>query len=65
MTAINPDRALVEKVRKLLALSESSNEHEAALAAENAQDLMLCHGIEMAQIANPQGCEQVKSDVVV
>ncbi len=62
MTAINPDRALVEKVRKLLALSESPNEHEAALAAEKAQDLMLRHGIEMAQIAISQGASMIGID---
>jgi hypothetical protein len=62
VTAINPDRPLVEKVRKLLALSESPNEHEAALAAEKAQDLMLCHGIEMAQIAISHGASMIGID---
>jgi hypothetical protein len=62
VTAINPDSALVEKVCKLLALSESPNEHEAALAAEKAQDLMLRHGIEMAQIAISQGASMIGID---
>ena len=62
MSATSPDRALVEKVRKLLALSESSNEHEAALAAEKPQDLMLRHGIEIAQVAISQGASTIGID---
>ena len=62
MTATNAAPALVEKVRKLLALSESPNEHEAALAAEKAQDLMLRHGIDMAQIATSQGAATIGID---
>jgi hypothetical protein len=42
---------VVDKIRKLLALAESPNEHEAALAAERAQELMLRHGIDMAIVA--------------
>jgi len=42
---------LIEKVKKLLALADSPNENEAALAAEKAQELMLRHGISMAQVA--------------
>ncbi len=62
MTATNPHPALVDKVRKLLALSESPNEHEAALAAEKAQDLMLRHGIGMAQIAISRGATTIGID---
>jgi hypothetical protein len=62
VSAANPDRALVEKVRKLLALSESPNEHEAALAAEKAQDLMLRHGIDMAQVAISKGATTIGID---
>ncbi len=54
--------ALVEKVRKLLALSESPNEHEAALAAEKAQDLMLRHGMDMAQVALARGATTIGVD---
>src|SRR5580700_1722926 len=42
---------VIERVRKLLALAGSSNEHEAALAAEKAQELMLRHGFDLAQVA--------------
>lgn len=33
-------RAIIEKVKKLLALSKSDNEHEAALAATKAQEIL-------------------------
>jgi hypothetical protein len=52
---------LVEKVRKLLALADSPNENEAALAAEKAQELMLRHGISMAQVAQASGKDKVLS----
>lgn len=58
---------LIEKVRKLLALADSPNENEAALAAEKAQELMLRHGISMAQVAstgkdNIIGVDEATSD---
>ena len=34
---------VVDKIQKLLALTESSNEHEAALAAEKAHELLAEH----------------------
>ncbi len=40
--------ALLDKVEKLLALSTSSNVHEAALAAARAQDLIRAHRLEAA-----------------
>jgi hypothetical protein len=62
VSALTPDLALLEKVRKLLALSDSPNEHEAALAAEKAQDLMLRHGIDIAQIAISAGVSTIGID---
>lgn len=41
---------IIEKIQKLLALSESSNENEAAVAAAMAARLMLQHGIEQSEI---------------
>lgn len=41
---------IVSKVRKLLALSQSSNEHEAALAAARAQDLLFRYNLEMSTV---------------
>ena len=41
---------LIERVRKLLALSNSSNEHEAALAAAHAQRLLAEHNLAMSEL---------------
>ena len=42
---------VIEKLRKLLRLSESANEHESALALQHAQEIALLHKIELASIA--------------
>jgi len=42
--------AIIEKVRKLLALSNSCNEHEAALAARHVQRLLSEHNLAMSDI---------------
>lgn len=52
----------LEKIRKLLALAESPNENEAALAAEKATEMMAKHGIEMAQVAAAGGSEAVGAE---
>jgi uncharacterized protein DUF2786/SprT-like family protein len=39
---------ILERIRKLLALAGSSNEHEAALAMRKAHELMLRHNVEEA-----------------
>lgn len=41
---------IIEKIKKLLALASSSNEHEAALAASHAQRLLSEHNLAMADI---------------
>jgi len=41
---------VIEKVRKLLALSTSSNQHEAALAAAHAQRLLAEHNLTMSEL---------------
>ncbi len=41
---------IIEKIRKLLALANSTNEHEAALAAGHAQRLLSEHNLAMADI---------------
>jgi len=46
---------LIDRVRKLMALSSSPNQHEAQLAAEKAQELMLKHGIEAAEASEVRG----------
>ncbi|MCH9685457.1 MAG: SprT-like domain-containing protein [Deltaproteobacteria bacterium] len=51
--ATNTDR-LVARIRKLLALAESPNQHEAENAATAAQKLMLRFNIEMDAIEEPK-----------
>jgi ElaB/YqjD/DUF883 family membrane-anchored ribosome-binding protein len=46
---------LAEKVEKLLALSQSSNEHEAAAAAARVQDLLQKYNLEIADIEALRG----------
>ena len=47
--------AIEDRLRKLLALADSPNENEAAVAAEKAQALMLRYGIELATVAASGG----------
>ncbi len=53
---------VVDKIQKLLALSQSSNPAEAALAAARAQELMLKHKIAMADL-RIAGDDSVKEQV--
>lgn len=46
------DPSIVEKIRKLLALSKSDNIHEAAAAAERAHKLMLEHSIALDDVSD-------------
>ena len=46
----NDRAAVMERITKLLALSTSSNEHEAAAAAAKAQELMFRHNLSVAQL---------------
>jgi hypothetical protein len=45
-SGLEANRKIIEKIRKLLALAESSNEHESALAVEKAGRLLKRHNIE-------------------
>jgi hypothetical protein len=44
------ERKMIERVRNLLALTASPNEHEAALAAERAQAIVAKYNLDMAKI---------------
>ncbi len=53
----------IEKVRKLLALSKSNNPHEAALAAQRAQEILEKYEIERAMLdlsETPEDKEQIE-----
>ncbi len=51
---INNTPPIIEKIKKLLALAQSSNEHEAALAAAHAHRLLSEHNLAMADIDTTQ-----------
>jgi hypothetical protein len=54
---------VVKRVQALLRLGESTNPHEAALAAQKAQELMLQHNIDFADLAdNELGPEEFGVD---
>ncbi len=53
---------IIEKIKKLLALANSSNEHEAALAASHVQRLLSEHNLAMADIEAVH--KQEKADTV-
>ena len=57
---------IIEKIKKLLALANSSNEHEAALAASHAQRLLSEHNLAMADIEaahKPDKADKVEASV--
>ncbi len=57
---------IIEKIKKLLALANSSNEHEAALAAGHAQRLLAEHNLAMADIEashKPNKADRVETAV--
>lgn len=56
--------ATILKIKKLLALSRSSNEHEAALAASRAQELLFKHKIEMATVESAIDPKHVTNNAV-
>ena len=46
------EEKIVEKIKKLISLSESPNKHEAERAMQKAQELMLKHNINMRTVVN-------------
>lgn len=44
------DTKIIERIQKLLALSESSNEHEAKIAMLKAQELLIKHKLSLKEI---------------
>lgn len=57
-------KRIIDRVRKLLNLSESGNEHEAAAAAAKAQALLAEYNLQMADIPEDgRGCSATTSDV--
>jgi hypothetical protein len=53
---LGPNKIIVNKIKKLLALSTSSNEHEAALASQRANELLIKHNLSLTEI---QGADDI------
>lgn len=53
-TVTEPGRQVIDRVRKLLALGQSDNEHEAALALQRAQALLERHRLDFASLAEAE-----------
>jgi len=62
MEAQPKSMSTLDKVKRLLALAQSNNPHEAAMAAAEAQRLMMKHGIEMAELNAPQSVDRLVVD---
>jgi len=62
MEAQPKSMSTLDKVKRLLALAQSNNPHEAAAAAAEAQRLMMKHGIEMAELNAPQSVDRLIVD---
>lgn len=52
-----PDQTIIEKIKKLLALTTSSNENESTIAAEKASLLLAQHNLSLADLGNTQDKE--------
>lgn len=50
-----PDATVVERIQKLLALAQSDNEHEAAVALGKAQAMLSEHNLSMAAVQTKTG----------
>lgn len=48
------ENVIVEKIKKLLALATSPNEHEAKLATEKANELLIKHNIKMQDVTKQE-----------
>lgn len=53
-SATEPGRQVIDRVRKLMALGQSDNEHEAALALQRAQALLERHRLDFASLAESE-----------
>ena len=61
---MNPEEA-IEKARKLLALGQSDNEHEAALAVAQANRILARFEIELASLGTETEEDYTEADLAV
>ena len=62
---MNDKQKIIDKIQKLLALSKSPNEHEAALAAEKAQELLATYNIDVSEVEAEEAKTSVIKDAVM
>ena len=55
LAATERGRQIIDRVRKLMALGTSDNEHEAALAVQRASELLARHQLDFDGLAEEQG----------
>ena len=59
------ENKVIDKIKKLMALSKSSNEHEAQLAMTRAQELLLKHHLTMDDIKDKEaGLKVIEIDII-
>lgn len=56
---------MIDKIKKLLALASSANEHEAALAAEKAQALLAEHNLTMSDVGDDESGTEIMLDSIL
>jgi len=61
---MNDKSKIIDKIQKLLALSKSPNEHEAALAADKAQELLATYNIDVSEVEAEEAKTSVIKDAV-
>ena len=64
MRDANDHDKILDKIKKCLALSSSSNEHEAAIALRQAQKLMELHGISDIDVKAAQAQEKLSTEEI-
>ena len=60
----NADQSIVDKIAKILELTKSPNENEAAGAARAAQKLMLKYDLELSDISSTEEVQVVKEHLI-
>ncbi len=62
MTKEEEKQKVLDKVRKLLALAQSPNENEAAMAADKAQSLLAEYNLEMSEVRTDSTGAEIEMD---
>jgi hypothetical protein len=64
MTLLTDNSRIIDRVRKILALSESDNEHEAAIASVKAREMLAKYNLSMSDIVfEPESIKATRIEV--